>query len=86
MHFFQTFSEALFFNKDTGWFEIVDGAKKQLTKKIKAAVRATQKQSKLYRTVKQHSFSDLPLIPLEENYDLGPEEIDTSFTVKVGAD
>ena len=71
------------FNKDTGWFEIVDGAKQRLSQKIKAAVRANKKKSKIYRAVNQHSFSNLPVIPLEENYDLGPEEIDTSFTVTV---
>lgn len=46
-------------------------------------MRANKKKSKIYRAVNQHSFSNLPVIPLEENYDLGPEEIDTSFTVTV---
>ena len=79
----QTFPEALFFNKNTGWFEIVDGAKQRLSQKIKAAVRASKKRSRIYRAVNQHSFTNLPLIPLEDNFDLGPEEIDTSFTVTV---
>jgi len=61
----------------------VDGAKQKLSKKIKAAARASQKQPKIYKAVRQHSFANLPVIPLEDEVDLGPEEIDTSLTITV---
>ena len=48
-------------------------------------MRASKKRSRIYRAVNQHSFTNLPLIPLEDSFDLGPEEIDTSFTVTVSA-
>ncbi|ESO87501.1 hypothetical protein LOTGIDRAFT_235002 [Lottia gigantea] len=76
-----SFPEPLCFNEETGGFEVVTDAKKELAKQIKAAVRSQTPRKKMYRVVKNHSFIDIPLIPIEESE--GPEkvEIDTSFTV-----
>ncbi|XP_033738546.1 regulator of G-protein signaling 22-like isoform X2 [Pecten maximus] len=76
-----TFPVPLYFNKETGGFEVATDAKKELSKKIKAAIRSQKHTSKIYRVVKKHSFIDIPLIPIEEPE--GPEnvEINTTFTV-----
>ncbi|XP_060077454.1 regulator of G-protein signaling 22-like [Ylistrum balloti] len=76
-----TFPVPLYFNKDTGGFEVATDAKKELSKKIKAAIRSQKNTNKIYRVAKKHSFIDIPLIPIEEPE--GPEnvEINTSFTV-----
>lgn len=79
----QSFPEPLCFNKDTGGFEVVSNAKKQLAQQIKAAIRSQRRTPRMYHVAKLHSFIDIPLIPIEEP--MGPEkvEIDTSFTVTV---
>ncbi|XP_069127158.1 regulator of G-protein signaling 22-like isoform X2 [Argopecten irradians] len=76
-----TFPVALHFNKESGGFEVATNAKKELSKKIKAAIRSQKHTNKIYRVVKKHSFIDIPLIPIEEPE--GPEnvEINTTFTV-----
>ncbi|XP_013379007.1 regulator of G-protein signaling 22-like, partial [Lingula anatina] len=78
----KTFPEPLCFNKNTGGFEIVTDAKKELAKQIKAAVRSAKRTPKIYRVTKNHSFSDIPLIPIEEDTEPEKREINTSFTVK----
>ncbi|XP_046585614.1 LOW QUALITY PROTEIN: regulator of G-protein signaling 22-like [Haliotis rubra] len=76
-----SFPEPLCFNKDTGGFEVVNNAKKELAQQIKAAIRSQRRTPRMYHVAKLHSFIDIPLIPIEEP--MGPEkvEIDTSFTV-----
>ncbi|KAK6179499.1 hypothetical protein SNE40_011844 [Patella caerulea] len=76
-----SFPEPLCFNEETGGFEVVNNAKKDLARQIKAAVRSQQKKKKMYKVAKDHSYIDIPLIPIEEIE--GPEkiEIDTTFTV-----
>ena len=81
--FFQSFPEPLFFNKETGGFEILTDAKKKMVSQIKTAVRSSQKPSKIYKPVKNHSFSDIPLIPMEDGPLTEECEIDTSFMVTV---
>ena len=58
-------------------------AKKQLAREIKAAVRAGRRRKRIYRPTRNHSFSDIPLIPMEEPPYEEEKEIDTSFTVQV---
>lgn len=76
-----TFPAPLCFNKDTGGFEVVTDAKKELAKQIKAAIRSQRRTPKIYDVVKQHSFSNIPLIPIEEPDEPENLEINTSFTV-----
>ncbi|XP_078317133.1 regulator of G-protein signaling 22-like isoform X10 [Crassostrea virginica] len=76
-----TFPAPLCFNKDTGGFEVVTHAKKELAKQIKAAIRSQRRTPKIYNVVKQHSFSNIPLIPIEEPDEPENLEINTSFTV-----
>ncbi|XP_056017621.1 regulator of G-protein signaling 22-like isoform X5 [Ostrea edulis] len=76
-----TFPAPLCFNKDTGGFEVVTDAKKELAKQIKAAIRSQRRTPKIYNVVKQHSFSNIPLIPIEEPDEPENLEINTSFTV-----
>ncbi|XP_062622308.1 regulator of G-protein signaling 22-like isoform X4 [Saccostrea cucullata] len=76
-----TFPAPLCFNKDTGGFEVVTDAKKELAKQIKAAIRSQKRTPKIYNVVKQHSFSNIPLIPIEEPDEPENLEINTSFTV-----
>ena len=80
---FQTFPEPLCFNKENGGFEVVSGAKKELAKEIKAAIRSGRRRKKIYRPVHSHSFRNIPLIPMEEPAENGDKEIDTSFAVRV---
>lgn len=83
VHVLQTFPAPLCFNKDTGGFEVVTDAKKELAKQIKAAIRSQRRTPKIYNVVKQHSFSNIPLIPIEEPDEPENLEINTSFTVTV---
>ena len=71
------------FNKDTGGFEVVTGAKRELSKQIKSVVRSQRRKSKIYKVVKHHSFIDIPLIPIENVDGYGHMEINTSFIVTV---
>ena len=80
---FQSFPEPLCFNKESGGFEILNTAKKKLAEEIKAAVRSGRRRKKIYRHVKSHAFSDIPLIPMEQPAAEEEKEIDTSFVVKV---
>lgn len=66
-----------------GGFEVVTHAKKELAKQIKAAIRSQRRTPKIYNVVKQHSFSNIPLIPIEEPDEPENLEINTSFTVTV---
>ncbi|XP_074640881.1 regulator of G-protein signaling 22-like [Tubulanus polymorphus] len=76
------FHEKLLFNKDTGGFEVVNNARKELSKKIKTAVRSQKRRNRIYRPVKKHSYIDIPLIPIEDVPAPPAEEIDTTFTVQ----
>ncbi|XP_053393937.1 regulator of G-protein signaling 22-like isoform X3 [Mercenaria mercenaria] len=76
-----TFPEPLYFNKDTGGFEVVSAAKKELAKKIKEALRSQARTPRIYRVAKKHSFIDIPLIPIEHEKEAENQEIHTSFTV-----
>lgn len=80
---FQTFPEPLYFNKDTGGFEVVSEAKKELAKKIKEALRSQARTPRIYRVAKKHSFIDIPLIPIENGKGPENQEIHTSFAVTV---
>lgn len=62
---------------------MVTDAKKELAKQIKAAIRSQRRTPKIYDVVKQHSFSNIPLIPIEEPDEPENLEINTSFTVTV---
>jgi hypothetical protein len=73
----------LCFNKESGGFEIVTDAKKVVANEIKAAIRSGRRRKKIYRPVYQHSFSAIPLIPIDEPEEESEKEIDTSFSVKV---
>lgn len=84
MHYFQSFPEPLFFNKETGGFEVLTDDRRKLANEIKAAVRAGRRRKKIYRSTRNHSFSTIPLIPMEEPPFEEEKEIDTSFTVQVG--
>lgn len=80
---FQSFPTPLCFNKEKTGFEVVTEARKEIGKQIKAAIRSQKKQSKIYKVVKNHSFIDIPLIPIVEPE--GPDhiEINTNYTVTV---
>lgn len=82
--FCQSFPEPLCFNPESGGFEVVSEARLELAQKIKAALRSQRKMPRIYKVTKQHSFIDIPLIPIVPPE--GPEkmEIDTSFNVTVG--
>ena len=80
---FQTFPEPLCFNKETGGFEVVSNAKEELANEIKAAVRAGRPRKRIYRPVLKNSYSNIPLIPMEESIQKEETEIDCSFTVQV---
>lgn len=75
------FLEPLWFNRDLGTFEVVDGAKQKVAKRLKAAIRASKGVPKIYRPAQRHSFSTISLIPLEGSSTSNVEEIDTSFSV-----
>lgn len=76
-----SFPTPLCFNKEKTGFEVVTDARKEIGKQIKAAIRSQKKPSKIYKVVKQHSFIDIPLIPIVEPE--GPDhiEINTNYTV-----
>ncbi|WAR24165.1 RGS22-like protein [Mya arenaria] len=76
-----TFPEPLCFNKDTGGFEVVSHAKKELAQKIKEALRSQARKLKIYRVAKKHSFINIPLIPIEDDKEPKNQEIHTSFSV-----
>ncbi|KAL4236453.1 GTPase activator [Mactra antiquata] len=76
-----TFPEPLFFNKDTGGFEVVCAAKKELANKIKEALRTQARTPRIYRVAKKHSYIDIPLIPIEDEKITENQEIHTSFSV-----
>lgn len=78
-----TFPEPLCFNRDTGGFEIVSAEKKEIAKRIKAAIRSGIKKSRIFYPVRHHSFKPLPKLLMEEPKDDGRIEIDTTFCVKV---
>ncbi|XP_041356675.1 regulator of G-protein signaling 22-like isoform X3 [Gigantopelta aegis] len=76
-----SFPEPLFFNKETGGFEVLNEAKHELSKQIKAAIRSQKRTPKIYKAAKYHSFSDIPLIPVDPPPEPEKVEIDTTFTV-----
>ncbi|XP_060585737.1 regulator of G-protein signaling 22-like isoform X3 [Ruditapes philippinarum] len=76
-----TFPEPLYFNKETGGFEVVSVAKKELAKKIKEALRSQARTPRIYRVAKKHSYIDIPLIPIENEKEPENQEIHTSFAV-----
>lgn len=82
--FQQSFSEPLRFNKNTGGFEVVTKAKKELSEQLKAAILSQKSTPKIYRVVKKHSFMPIPLIPIEDEVE-NPlnQEINTAYTVTV---
>ena len=57
--------------------------KERLAQAIKAAVRSGKKRKRIYRPVHNHSYSAIPLIPIEEQPYAVTKEINTSFTVQV---
>ena len=73
----------LCFNKDTGGFEVVTDAKKDLAQQIKTAMRSQKRTPRIYKVAKKHSFIDIPLFPIEIPTDTDNVEINTSFTVTV---
>ena len=74
----------LCFNKDTGGFEVVSNAKKDLGKQIKTAMRSQKRTPRIYKVAKKHSFIDIPLIPIDNVVETNNVEINTIFTVMVG--
>ncbi|XP_052256163.1 regulator of G-protein signaling 22-like isoform X3 [Dreissena polymorpha] len=76
-----TFPEPLCFNKETGGFEVLSPAKKELARQIKEALRSQNRTPRIYRIAKKHSFMDIPLIPMEDDKEPKNLEIHTSFTV-----
>ena len=71
------------FNKETGGFEVVNNERTKLAKEIKAAVRSGRRRRRIYRAVRNHSYSDIPLVPMEEPPQEEEKEINTSFDVQV---
>ena len=69
---------------DTGGFEVVSDAKKDLALQIKTAMRAQKRTPRIYKVAKKHSFIDIPLIPIDNSTEADNVEINTSFTVMVG--
>ena len=63
---------------------MVTDARKKLAAEIKKAARAGRRTKRIYRPARNHSFSEAPLIPLEDPPPPEVKEIDTSFTVQVG--
>ncbi|CAH1803041.1 unnamed protein product, partial [Owenia fusiformis] len=76
-----TFPDALLFNKETKGFEVANDARKRISKEIKTAIRESKRKSRIYRVSKHHSFSDITLIPMEDEPWQESREIETSFTV-----
>ncbi|KAL8572507.1 hypothetical protein ACOMHN_019546 [Nucella lapillus] len=76
-----TFPDPLCFNPESGGFEVVSEARKEVTQQIKAALRSQRRTPRMYRVARQHAFVPIPLIPIIPAE--GPEkmEIDTSFSV-----
>jgi hypothetical protein len=78
----QCFPEPLFFNRDTGGFEVISKDRHALLQEVKVAARAGHKRKRIYRATRMHSFSTIPLIPMETPPPPPEKEIDTSFTVQ----
>ncbi|ELU18295.1 hypothetical protein CAPTEDRAFT_185777 [Capitella teleta] len=78
----RSFPEPLSFNRDTGGFEVISKERHALLQEVKAAARAGQRKKKIYRATRNHSYSCIPLIPMEEPPVPPEREIDTSFTVQ----
>ncbi|KAL8596666.1 hypothetical protein ACOMHN_032608 [Nucella lapillus] len=76
-----SFPEPLCFNPESGGFEVVSEARLALANQIKAAIRSQRRMPRIYRVAKQHSFIDIPLIPIVPLEGLERMEIDTSFSV-----
>ncbi|XP_064604416.1 regulator of G-protein signaling 22-like isoform X3 [Liolophura sinensis] len=77
-----SFPEPVCFNAETGGFEVVSKAKKELARQIKTVVRAQQRKPKIYMVTKNHSYSDIPLIPIEDPPETSSPEINTTFSVQ----
>ena len=64
---FQSFPEAVFYNRETRVFELRSDAKRRLAREVKIAVRLGKKRNgELYRAVHNNSFSPFPLLPIGE--------------------
>ena len=75
----------LCFNKDTGGFEVVSNAKKDLAQQIKTAMRLQKRTPRIYKVAKKHSFIDIPLFPIDNVAEADNVEINTSFAVMVSS-
>uniref|UniRef100_A0A2C9JRT5 RGS domain-containing protein n=2 Tax=Biomphalaria glabrata TaxID=6526 RepID=A0A2C9JRT5_BIOGL len=76
-----SFPEPICFNVETGGFEVVSDDKQKLAQQIKEAVRSQHTMSKKYEVTRQHAFSDMPVVPIEDNDAPETVKIDTSFQV-----
>jgi len=80
---FQSFPQAVFYNRETRLFELRSDAKKRLAREVKNAVRLGKKRnSELYRAVRQNSFSPNPLVPVVDA-PTQVQRISTTYTVQV---
>lgn len=62
---FQSFPQAVLYNRETRVFELRSDAERRLARQLKTAVRLGRKRnSELYRAVHSNSFSPIPLIPI----------------------
>ncbi|KAH9499861.1 hypothetical protein Btru_076784, partial [Bulinus truncatus] len=76
-----SFPEPICFNVETGGFEVVSDDKQKLAQQIKEAVRSQHTMSKKYEVTRQHAFSDMPVVPIEDSNAPEAVKIDTSFQV-----
>ncbi|BFY99466.1 hypothetical protein BsWGS_02506 [Bradybaena similaris] len=75
------FPEVVYFNIESGGFEVVTDAKLRLAQQIKEAVRSQRTKVDIYENVQQHAFSDIPVFPIEDAQGPEQEQIDRTFDV-----
>lgn len=79
----QVFPEPICFNRETNGFEIVTSASKNIAKEIKALLRAAKRRDHIYDVTKLNSYTDLMLLPMEEEVLPDEKEVSTVFAVQV---
>jgi len=80
---FQSFPQAVFYNRETKVFELRSDAKRRLAREVRNAVRLGKKRNgELYRAVRNNSFSPIALVPVVD----APTEqrrISAAYTIQV---
>ena len=80
---FQSFPQAVFYNRETRAFELCSDAKRRLTREVKNAIRLGKKRnSNLYRAVRNNSFSPIARVPIVDA-PTKVQRISTTYTVQV---